>query len=482
MSDAGQSHGMLSDLGALGTGLAAVVGALIAIFRYLNLTTHRDKLVAARKSFDTVTTSLASENEVDRLAGAILLRRFFDPKSEVSTKDTPYATEAVNVIAAILRGQPTGNFQKLLADGLAFAPSLTGADLQRTNLNNAYLGARDLGAGDKRKVDLRKADFFRADLTEASLKESDAQEAVFYQARLTNAVLREAKLRKANFVQADLYGANLNSANLAHADFRRAGLRRARFVRADLAKASLTESDAREAILSQARLKEAVLRNADLRGANFFEADLDGANFAGAKLTGADFKAARNLPPEFEAHLQDNRWNGPEVFSPSSPEGAEASAFSVYLSKPGCLDPRQEKIVELIKTWLAANDLETVTTERSEYPRTSALGEIRRRISGCAGMIVFGFAELTVSHGLWRWHTKEKAQISGEAFPTSWVQIEAGMASMIDMPLLLIADDNVARGVFDPLLSEHNIDRMAMPLDRTSPGWRNWLMAVRQRP
>jgi Pentapeptide repeats (8 copies) len=224
-----------------------------------------------------------------------------------------------------------------------------------------------------------------------------------------------------------------------------------------------------------------VLRNADLRGSNFFDADLDGANFAGAKLTGADFKAARNLPPEFEAHLQDNRWNGPEVFSPCSPEGVAGSAPSIYLSKPGCLDPRQEKIVELTRTWLAANDLDTVTTERSEYPRTSALAEIRRRISGCAGMIVFGFADLTVSDGLWRQDTKEKAQISGEGFPTSWTQIEAGMGSMIDLPLLLIADANVTRGVFDPTLSEHNIHRLATPLDQTSPEWRTWLMAVRER-
>jgi hypothetical protein len=78
-------------------------------------------------------------------------------------------------------------------------------------------------------------------------------------------------------------------------------------------------------------------------------------------------------------------------------------------------------------------------------------------------------------------HEKERAHISGEGFPTSWVQIEAGMASMIDLPLLLIPDDNVTRGVFDPLLSEHGIHRMAMPPEQTSPAWRNWLVAVRER-
>jgi hypothetical protein len=214
MSDAGQPHRLLGDLGSLGTALSAVVTAIIALFSYFKITTHRDKVAAARTSIDGVVSSLASANEVDRLAGAILLRRFFDPKSEVADGSTPYATEAVNVIAALLRGQPTGNFQKLLADGLAFAPSLRGADLQRTNLNNAYLGVQD-----ERKVDLGRADFFRADLTEASLKGSDAREAVFYQARMTNVVLRNADLRQANFVGADLHGANFNGAKLTGADF-----------------------------------------------------------------------------------------------------------------------------------------------------------------------------------------------------------------------------------------------------------------------
>ena len=73
-------------------------------------------------------------------------------------------------------------------------PSLHRADLQRTNLQNAYLGAR--GA---RQIDLSYADFYRADLSGASLKGAQATGAVFYQARMTDAVLRNADLRRAIF-------------------------------------------------------------------------------------------------------------------------------------------------------------------------------------------------------------------------------------------------------------------------------------------
>ena len=405
MPDVGQSAGFLKDFGSFAAGLAAATGAVVAVLQYFKLASHRDKVAATRKSFESVVTSLASQNEVDRLAGAILLRRFFDPTSEVTTADTPYAPEAINVIAAILRGQPSGNFQKLLADGLAFAPSLHQADLQRTNLHYAYLGSRG-----KRTVDLSQADFYRADLTGASLKGANASGAVFYQARMTDAVLRKA----------------------------------------------------------------------DLRGANFFEADLYGANFDGAKLSGANFERARSLPSELTPHIHENRWGGPEIFAPPQRiAGAEVPV--IYVSKPGCLDAHQEKIVGLVRGWLESNGLNAATFERPDYPSTSAFPEIRRRMSGCAGAIVFGFAELRISDGLWRSGTAEEAKVSGQASSTPWCQIEAGMAAMINLPLLVVAEADVSKGVFDPSLIEHNVFRVTTPPDLLSSNLRNWLVAVGER-
>jgi uncharacterized protein YjbI with pentapeptide repeats len=407
LSDAVHWSEVIKQFGIFATAFAAVAGAAIALLQYFSFkfTTYRDKAAATRKSLETVVASLASANEVDRLAGAILLRKFFDPKSEVSTKGTPYAADAITVIAAILRSQPTGNFQKLLADGLAFAPSLQGADLQKTNLQNAYLGSR----GDA-QLDLRQADFFRADLAGASLKGANASGAVFYQARMTDAVLRKA----------------------------------------------------------------------DLSGANFFEADLLGASFDGAKLAGASFERARNLSAALSPHIKDNHWDGPEVFTPS-PGTARSAAPVVYMSKPGCLDAHQEKIIALVCGWLESQGLTTSTLERMDYPTTSVFSELRRRISGCTGAIVFGFAELRISDGLWRAGTAEEARISGQAWSTPWNQVEASMAAMINLPLLLVAEPDVTNGVFDPALDEHNVFRMTMPPDRLSPNLKSWLAAVRER-
>lgn len=200
--------------------LTAVIAGILGLLKYFQYRTKRDKILQVRQVFEGVVKSLASDVEVERLAGAILLRRFFDRESEVGFAGRPYWKEAVNVTAAILRGHASGNFQKLLADGLAFAPSLQRADLQRTNLRFAYLGSRRKASGaSDEETDLNNADFYRADLSGASLKNAKAYKAVFYQARMHNTVLNGADLREANFFEADLKGAKFDGARLHRAKF-----------------------------------------------------------------------------------------------------------------------------------------------------------------------------------------------------------------------------------------------------------------------
>lgn len=199
-------------------GWVAIVGglatAVLGLLKYFDFRSRRERAAAAGQAFIATVDALASKDEARRLAGAILLRRFFDPATEQGERTTPYANEAVRVIAALLRGTSPGTLQKLLADGLAFAPSLQGADLQGCVLVRAYLGKRP-----DRDPDLSRADFFEADLTEASLKEATAREAVFYRATLRGTVLRGTVLSGADFREADLEGARFDGATLDGARF-----------------------------------------------------------------------------------------------------------------------------------------------------------------------------------------------------------------------------------------------------------------------
>lgn len=194
--------------------IGGLATAVLGILKYFTYRSRRDRQTLVGQAFSETMNALASQDEIRQLAAAILLRRFFDRRTEQGAAGAPYQHEAIRVIAALLRATETGELQKLLADGLAYAPSLRGADLQRCNLSGAYLGDR-LG----RMVDLSDADLFNADLTGASLRGVRARGTVFYGAVLAKTVLENADLSNADFRDADLADARFDGAVLSGARF-----------------------------------------------------------------------------------------------------------------------------------------------------------------------------------------------------------------------------------------------------------------------
>ena len=121
----------ITDYAGMVTAIGAVLAGILGILKYFNYRSRQDELRLVASDFQAVVAALRSDALIQRMAGAILLRRFYDAHTE-SGKGTPYLKEALDVTTAILRGQATSDFQKLLADGLSFAPSLYRADLQKT--------------------------------------------------------------------------------------------------------------------------------------------------------------------------------------------------------------------------------------------------------------------------------------------------------------------------------------------------------------
>ena len=395
--------------------LTAVGGLLVTVFGYIGYQNRRARLTAIQQVFNDAIDSLAADDEKRRLAGAILLRRFFDERSELGLRTlmpfgrrAPYAFEAVSVIAAVLRDLEGGNFQKLLADGLAYAPDLKGADLQKTNLQNAYLVPRREGAS------LERADFYRADLSGASLKSASARGAVFYQARLSHAVFKDA----------------------------------------------------------------------DLRSANFYQADLSGARFDGAILTGAGFEGARSVPQEVLSYL--NREN---IYDSDEPaprrEDTQDDRRNVFLSAPSRRSLEQQLFIDRFIDSLEWHGLVAEQLNRSEYPRSGQLGEVRRRMSGCCGVVVFGFVRSPdVDDELPGAGTDLSAKRSSQ-LATRWNDAEAGMAFVLELPLLIFAPDSLNEGIFDKQISEHSVYRLPLSSDifndpeRTL--FREWVATVSER-
>ena len=344
---------------------AAVIGALVAILGALGYQNRRARMSSIRTVFSEVVTSLASNETRQQLAAAVLLRRFFDSTSELGVRDLrgrtrlPYAEEALSVMAAVLRGLPAGDLQKLLADGLAYAPTLEGADLQRTNLQGAYLSGRWSDGT------LERADFYRADLSGGSLKGARARNAVFYQARARGTVFRDA----------------------------------------------------------------------DLRGANFFEADLTGATFRDALLGGASFASARGVPPELEPCLDPTRRYTSAAPAPGPPPKV-ARPMAVFISLPSSRRPAQSAAYARLEALLRHEGLAIERLPPIDYPPSDALSEIYRRISGCAGAVVFGMC------------LDPAAADAASPGVTPWSHVEAGIAYGCNVPLLIVREPGVNAGVF----------------------------------
>ncbi|MDT5125138.1 MAG: hypothetical protein QOH54_782 [Mycobacterium sp.] len=192
--------------------LATALGAVVTFFRSQH---RRDVRAAVGASFASTVEALASDNDTTRMAGAVLLRRFFDRQTEQGTKGTPYVKEAIELIAGMLREEYVPpRIQKVLADGLRYAVNLHQADLQNCHLQNSYLGWK---AGDKRVVDLTEADLYKAICNGASFKKACLHKTVFYEAKLQKASMIDADCTEADFREANLTGANLTGAQFAGA-------------------------------------------------------------------------------------------------------------------------------------------------------------------------------------------------------------------------------------------------------------------------
>lgn len=201
-------------------GWVAVVGgfaaALLGIFKYFNYRSKRDRLAEVGASFALTVEALASDNGTSRMAGAVLLRRFFDRRTEQGALGRPYVKEAIEVMAGMLREEQPSRVQKVLADGLRYARELEDADLQNCDLRNAYVGKK---AGDASAVNLSRADLYGSRCDRASFKGVVAREAVFMEAELRKAVFIDTDCRGADFRWAKLDGAKFAGAQIGGAKF-----------------------------------------------------------------------------------------------------------------------------------------------------------------------------------------------------------------------------------------------------------------------
>lgn len=196
--------------------VAIVAGIVKGIFSVIS--SKKSKRDSVSKSFEKTVSQLSSDNSTSKLTAAILMRRYIGvyTRKRLILKNYYLRKEALNVISSTLRILPTSVFQKTIADGLAYTSNLCNEDLQKTNLQDVYLGNK------KHRINMKKSDLYRADLSYALIENVNAAHAYFYYSILHGARIKSSNLSYADFRNAELSNCVFKDCNLYKANFNQA--------------------------------------------------------------------------------------------------------------------------------------------------------------------------------------------------------------------------------------------------------------------
>jgi len=375
--------------------------------------TGNQKRQDTQEQFNKVVEQLAKDNETAQLSAAIILRRFFNA---IIDKDR-FRMETINVISSMLKIHPTGIYQKTLGDGLAYAGNLNYADLQRTNMQDLYLGKKNEKDDAKEKKGIKS--------------KSDNDDSW-----------------KITMDFTDMYGANLSYALVENV----VGF---------------------GTVFNSAILQHTNIKNCTFRKADFKYADLTNVYFENVKLEGSNFKGAVGIPEEMIKHLEwtdkgtkDEAYvyKDTELFLMDKTKKRGGGHKTVFFSMPGTLTASEEALILFYQKVLEDKGLDVKCYKRDHYPKDSQLTKVKQTIGQSDAMIAFGLKQIEIKSG--RLNPAKKDYQEDLWLPTPWNEIEVGMGVMANLPILLVRDDKVEIGVFDKVISEYKIKSLdsATPL------------------
>lgn len=398
------SIGNVEGLYTIGVVLAGVI--LYVITKVVR--TGNQKRQDTQEQFNKVVEQLAKDNETAQLSAAIILRRFFNA---IIDKDR-FRMETINVISSMLKIHPTGIYQKTLGDGLAYAGNLNYADLQRTNMQDLYLGKKNEKDDAKEKKGIKS--------------KSDNDDSW-----------------KITMDFTDMYGANLSYALVENV----VGF---------------------GTVFNSAILHHTNIKNCTFRKADFKYADLTNVYFENVKLEGSNFKGAVGIPDEMIEHLEwtdkgtkDEAYvyKDSDRFSMDKTKKRGGGHKTVFFSMPGTLTASEEALILFYQKVLEDKGIDVKCYKRDHYPKDSQLTKVKQTIGQSDAMIAFGLKQIEIKSG--RLNPAKKDYQEDLWLPTPWNEIEVGMGVMANLPILLVRDDKVEIGVFDKVISEYKIKSLS---------------------
>ncbi|WP_056475849.1 hypothetical protein [Bacillus sp. FJAT-25509] len=123
--------------------------------------------------------------------------------------------------------------------------------------------------------------------------------------------------------------------------------------------------------------------------------------------------------------------------------------IDIFVSRPNNLDENQERTMQKIEGLLGARGMRVRTIGKTDFPNVSPMKAVEQLMRQCSGAIILGFPQTKIQRGISKPNTESEKTIKDTLLPTPWNHIEASMAFVLDLPMLVIRDKGLEGGVFD---------------------------------
>ncbi len=117
----------------------------------------------------------------------------------------------------------------------------------------------------------------------------------------------------------------------------------------------------------------------------------------------------------------------------------------IFLSQPTWVPPEHRSGLSKFKNLLRVRDLDPRSMGVTDRPSQLPLNEVIQLMEGCYGAIILGIPQIEVHSG----KLKGEEITSRFSLGTEWNHIEAALAYSLQLPVLVIHDATVGRGIFD---------------------------------
>lgn len=152
--------------------------------------------------------------------------------------------------------------------------------------------------------------------------------------------------------------------------------------------------------------------------------------------------------------------------------------MKVFLSRPTSLSHMNHRVIEEFEFFLKSRDIETVTIGSNKFTNDSPLVAVKEEMLKCDGAIIIGFSQTYIKEGTLKYKTEFEKNVSNSFLSTPWNQIEAAVAFTFGMPFLIVADNNISGGIFDPGVTNNFIHKYDLDTSTWLNEKNSWIPSI----